>query len=294
MPDKKQQTSFSLIQDISSLEELLVKELLFSKSSVKKYLSKNQMSHSFSKGDVVHLPVDLMNRGCINPNYSEEDLEVINEDDNFIAINKNSSLHGHPLEYSEENSVLNFLRNKYSFEHLAFKQESPESTLLYRLDFETSGVLIFAKNEKAYKSIRENFNSIVKEKIYHLLVKGDFDQDGVHRHTLTPSGKKGSVMKAQIEGENPVQIEVSKLQYDQAKDVSTLEVKLGRGARHQIRSQMQALGHPIIGDELYGGEKSSRLFLHAYKYSFETSEYSFSATAKNELFFDLSHLNSGL
>lgn len=65
------------------------------------------------------------------------------------------------------------------------------------------------------------------------------------------------------------ELEVQKLSFNERTNRSLLQVSLKTGLRHQIRVQLAHLGYPLIGDELYGGESSSRLHLHAYRYQFQ-------------------------
>ena len=85
----------------------------------------------------------------------------------------------------------------------------------------------------------------------------------------------------------------SKVSYVQEDNVSLVEIKLKSGYRHQIRAQLSSLGFPIVGDELYGAQACSRVFLHAleYAFEFEGKSYSWCATS-NGLFCDFLNLDS--
>ena len=267
-----------ILKSYSSLEELLTKELLFSKNFLKRTLPKNYLSKEIREKDELYIDQNILNRGFINPNSELGEIEVLNENDNYVAFNKPSGIHGHPHEYGETNTVLNYIRSNFCFEHLSFIQKSSESTLLYRLDRDTSGVLIFAKNMNSYEEIRKSFSSATREKQYLAIVDGKFDKEGEHFHDLVSSGEKGSKMKALKSSEKSVCIETLNLSYNEDENVSLVLVKLGKGVRHQIRCQLSAIGFPILGDSLYGGREEKRLFLHAYKYSFD----SFSAESRQE------------
>ncbi|WP_372654054.1 RluA family pseudouridine synthase [Halobacteriovorax sp.] len=287
--------NFCTLKPYKSLEELLTKELFFSKSLIKKFLSKRKLQYSLKERDEILIPYEILNSGYINPVYSGEEIQVLKEDENFIAVNKPAGIHGHAHNYSETNTVLNFIRSEKNFPVFLQKSAEAESNLLYRLDRETSGVLIFAKNMKSFKSVRGSFAESAKEKTYLAVVSGKFDQEGDHEHYLESFGEKGSKMRTSESGNKKVRIATKLVNYNSEKDISLLEVRLGQGVRHQIRCQLSAIGFPILGDDLYGGQLSERLFLHAYKYKIELDSSSFEAESKEEkLFLSLFDLNSCL
>ncbi len=285
--------NFCTLKSFKSLEELLTKELSFSKSLIKKYIPKRKLQYALKERDEVSIPLEILNNGYINPIYSGEEIIILKEDENFIAVNKPAGIHGHPHNYSETNTVLNFLRSMKSISIFAEKSSDAESNLLYRLDMHTSGVLIFAKNKEAFSKVRSAFVESVKKKTYIAVVSGKFDQEGDHDHYLESFGEKGSKMRPTESGSHKVRISTKLLQYNSEENVSLVEVKLGQGVRHQIRCQLSAIGFPILGDELYGGAGSNRLYLHAYKYEIKVDEFNFEAESREEkLFLTLFDLNS--
>lgn len=290
-----QDKNFCTLKSFKSLEELLTKELSFSKSLIKKFLPKRKLQYAIKERDELLLPLEILNNGFINPIYDGEGITFLSEDENFIALNKPAGIHGHPHNYSETNTVLNFLRSRKTFPVFTNKSADAESNLLYRLDRETSGVLIFAKSNEVYKKVRSSFTESVKKKTYIAVVSGEFNQEGDHGHFLESFGEKGSKMRAVESGTNKVQINVTLLKYNSDKDLSLVEVKLGQGVRHQIRCQLSSIGFPILGDELYGGTASERLYLHAYKYEIQLDGLNFKAESREEkLFLALFDLNSCL
>ncbi|WP_127714775.1 RNA pseudouridine synthase [Halobacteriovorax sp. HLS] len=284
-----------ILKNYSTIEELLSKELLFSKSFLKKTFAKNFLNKKVMSKDELYLPLDILNKGLINPIYSNQKIEKIFEDENFLVINKPFGIHGHPHTYLETDTVLNSIRSEYCYEHLTYFQESAESTLLYRLDKETSGVLIFAKSLELHNKCRENFSKIAKRKEYLAVVRGDFNKDGQHQHELTTFGPKGATMKATPCSGSGVTLEVEKIDYNEQENLSLVKVLLGRGVKHQIRCQLAQIGFPILGDILYGGSESERLFLHAHRYQLEFEGHQLDAIARpSDLFLRFFNLNSGL
>jgi 23S rRNA pseudouridine1911/1915/1917 synthase len=181
------------------------------------------------------------------------DIEVIYEDSNIIAINKPAQVDSYDIE-----GVLE------------------EARLLHRLDRDTSGVLLFGKNEEFItKAIRAFKNrEVIKE--YVAWVDGVFYEEMVIDepiHTIK-KGKAFSLIDP-VRGKKAVTI-VKPQEVQGKKSKVDIEIKTGR--THQIRVHLAHIGYPIIGDELYGSPtKSKRILLHAKRvkildYEFEAKE----------------------
>jgi 23S rRNA pseudouridine1911/1915/1917 synthase len=266
-----------------------------SKAQLKKAeLPKKWLELPNKKGETWRLPVDLVNHGKIAPFYHGPSSMVINESKNFLAIHKPAQIHSHPLCYTDTNTALNALYELNRAELLEINTSHYDRSLLYRLDFETSGVVIFAKSELAYQEVRENFNELAKEKIYLAIVHGKIEKQGKFTHYFKSSGPGGERQKVFESGDGHQGIlELTVLEYSTEKNLSLVKVKLQTGLRHQIRAQLSYLGHPLLGDEFYGGEKSERLYLHAYQYTLNAMNETFTAIdTKAELFDSFFDLNS--
>ena len=132
--------------------------------------------------------------------------------------------------------------------------------LVHRLDRETSGVMMFAKNEAFAEKLRADWNALT-EKTYLARVAGVLDADeGVYESNLLED-RDGYRVRSVAQGGKPARTSWRKLSVT---DGTTLvEVKLHSGRKNQIRVHFSEAGHPVIGDEKYGGEKASRMYLHA-------------------------------
>ena len=246
--------------------------------------------------EVWHLPIDLVNAGKIAPLYEGGKTFILKESEHFLALHKPFNLHSHPLRYSDTNTLLNALYELQRVELLNINSSNHDRALLYRLDFETSGVLILAKSEEAYQAVRKDFNQLAKEKSYLAVVRGKFDKNGSHTHFLKASGVGGEKQKVFNEGmDQRAELSVQLVEYSEKENLSLIKVTLKTGLRHQIRAQLSHLGFPLLGDELYGGEKAQRLYLHAYQYSLNSMGEVFEVTDKEaELFNSFFDLNRTL
>lgn len=262
----------------------------FLKDSFQKDFLKKQLR---SKTEIT-IPVDFANDKRISPVYSAPlKPAILAETDLFLAVHKPMGIHSAPLRYSDENCLHAWLRENNHFHALNVNREEYNRGLLNRLDFETSGVLIFAKDEDVYQKIRKSFSSYFLQKYYYAVVEGRPEVRGELKNFLFASGKKGK--KVMIgDGESNAHLSYETIASNATQ--SLLKVKLGTGHRHQIRVQLAHLGHPIVGDELYGNA-GQRLYLHAYEYAliYEGKEYLFQDTQLDDfkkLFPNFLNLNS--
>ena len=181
---------YQLIDSVNSVEDFLKDTFQCSSNRLKKYFDKSFLDRALKARSVISLPIDFVNDGLINPEYQGPDIEIIFEDKNFLVMNKPANIFVHPLKYSEKNNCLSFLRIKYP-DILKTNSSKYDRGLLYRLDFETSGVLIYAKEEKAYCYLRENFKTIARKKIYRCLVDGECKLSGDFVHYFDSTEEKG-------------------------------------------------------------------------------------------------------
>lgn len=250
-----------------SLKDALQRAIGCSGQQIKRYFSSKQQDHEIRAKDISRLPLDLVNHLQINPHYDGPPMKILAETDEYIALHKAPEIHCHPQKYSDTNTVLNYLVTQNYWKSLNINQENYDRGLLYRLDYETSGVLILAKNASLLKAVRNDFKTEMKRKFYWAIVEGNFDKDGLWTHYLRSKGSKGSkqeVFDQKVDESLEGSLSVLKLMESEGK--SLLLINLKSGLRHQIRAQMAHLGFPLLGDELYGGKKAERLFLHALRY----------------------------
>ena len=282
---------FCWLNDWPLLKSALQETLGSSGQLLKKHFSSKELARSIRKGEVIRLPVDLINHMGINPIFIGPTPSVIKETADYIVIHKPAGVHTHPHCYSDQDTLLNFLAQNGCWKALDVNKLNYDRGLLYRLDFETSGIMLAAKNEKYFSEMRTNFKTAMKSKFYWAIVEGDFNQEGSWTHYFKGSGAKGAKQRVEVSRfpeSDEGSLEVKKVMT--SNDKSLLLINLNSGLRHQIRAQLAALGFPILGDELYGGNQAERLFLHAWRYEWTEIEEDNSADLF-DCFFDL---NSGL
>ena len=181
---------------------------------------------------------------------SEEiDLDVIHEDENIIIINKKSGIVVHPGAGNWSGTVLNGLINK-----IDSKSFDSNPGIVHRLDKETSGVMIVAKNYSAHSFISKQFEDRKVKKIYNALVWGKVKQNGVIKGNIVRNNRDRKIFRMT---ESKGRYSMTNYQrLDILGPFSYLELSPQTGRTHQIRVHMKSIGHPIVSDSAYSGGKT--------------------------------------
>lgn len=211
----------------------------------------------------------------IDLNYQEDnsniiptkmDLNIIYEDDWLLILNKPAGIAIHPSILHYEDSLSNGIRSY--FDSIGLKKKIRP---VNRLDSNTSGIVVFAKCEYIQEALIQQMMKKTFQKNYIAFVNGILEEkDGTV--CLPIARKKNSIIERCIDFENGqnsiTHYKVLKENID--KNISMVECKLETGRTHQIRVHMAAIGHPLIGDSLYGiiSDFIDRQALHCYKIQF--------------------------
>lgn len=195
-------------------------------------------------------------------------LDVLYDDEDLLIINKQPGLVVHPAAGNKTHTLVNALKH-YFGQNLSKYGGEDRSGIVHRLDKETSGLMIVAKNDAAHKDLAKQFKQRIVKKSYIVLVKGVVQHD--QGKCDQPIGKAKVFRKKMIvehgAGKNAFS-EYSVVR--RFRNATLLQVKIHTGRTHQIRVHMAYLGHPVIGDLVYGVSSPliSRQFLHASKLEF--------------------------
>jgi 23S rRNA pseudouridine1911/1915/1917 synthase len=184
------------------------------------------------------------------------ELPIIYEDKDVIVIDKPTGVISHSRgRYWYEPSVASFVRQITG-------QEGERSGIVHRLDRDTSGVMICAKNAEALSILQKQFSSRKVHKTYRAIVSGHVAQEhAIIDMPIERNPKKPQTFRVGANGKQ-AQTEYQVIMTLNSHD--KLELKPLTGRTHQLRVHLRQLGHPIVGDSLYGIEAAERLFLHAY------------------------------
>lgn len=262
--DGRPWVEISTIQDFNTAELFLKEVLLASGQSIKSQgFERTWLSSPLKQRQTFKVPLELLNRAEIWPTFSGPSPAIISEDPPFVALHKPAGVHTHPTAYEDTPNLLSWLVTQGRHDLLKVNPQGPDRGCLYRLDFPTSGLVLYAKSTEVYQEARKNFAALFLRKIYLCVVKGNPGEAQDVVHHLVPFGPKGATMKVASTGQR-AQLSYKTLQT--AGEYSLVQVQLKTGLRHQIRVQLAALGFPLVGDTQYGGEAAERVFLHCYRY----------------------------
>lgn len=177
-------------------------------------------------------------------------LEIVYEDDDLAVINKPQGLCVHPAVGNEEHTLVNALT--YRYQNLSDVNGNFRLGIVHRLDKDTSGLMVIAKNNKAHQNLEKQIQTKSCKRKYLALVVGCFkEKDGVINKNLIRSKKNR--LKYEVCGEFEGRTaETHYKTLEIFKGYSLVEFELKTGRTHQIRVHTSYFGHPIVGDKLYG------------------------------------------
>lgn len=250
----------------------------WSKKEIKQYLSHGSISvngkartkynYQLKPGDTVDISSEkeaankqLLTKSFIHPVYEDDDLIVVDKPSGLLTI-ANETNYSDTLYYK----VTDYVRTALSYERSAGKKEA-RIFIVHRLDQDASGLIVFAKNEKAKIDLQGNWDTAGKK--YYAVVEGcPKEKTGEIRSYLTEN-EAYRVYSASKSGQGKLAV----TQYKVIKAIpgySLLDVALITGRKNQIRVHFSEIGCPIIGDRKYGAKTNpvKRLGLHAYYLNF--------------------------
>ncbi len=208
-------------------------------------------------------------------------LRVLAGSDRWLVADKPAGVATHPLRAEERGTLANAVAAEYP-ECADASLEPREGGAVHRLDADTSGCVLFARDREAWEALRAQLTARTVEKVYLALVAGRVSAAGVCSVPLAQrAGRSVPVPEAGARPPSrtgtPRPAETRWVVGHAFAHHTLLEVRIPTGAMHQIRAHMAFLGHPVAGDLDYGGAAAAipgleRQFLHAWKLGFERPE----------------------
>jgi 23S rRNA pseudouridine1911/1915/1917 synthase len=185
-------------------------------------------------------------------------LPIIYEDDDCIVIDKPLGVLSHSKgAFNPEATVASWLSQYLN------GISGERAGIVHRLDRLTSGVMVCAKNDRSQAWLQKQFSQRKTKKTYVAIVSGKLTEDvAVIDMPIERNPKKPQTFRVGINGKSAVTAYKLIKQTDR---YTMLELKPTTGRTHQLRVHLKQLGHSIVGDPLYGGEKAERMFLHAFE-----------------------------
>lgn len=210
---------------------------------------------------------------------SDLELSILFEDEFLFAVHKPAGLPCLPADSGDRQNLLSAVVSRYP-DQAHLDPETGEGGLTHRLDNGTSGILLWAKQAEVKKRLRALHREGKIRKEYQAWVHGTMDQDGVISHPIAHDPKNAAKMRviASETVSSKWKARPALTQYQILKTTekfTLLRLGLSKGVRHQIRVHLAALGHPIVGDALYGSSVEfplGRHLLHAHRLDFSHPE----------------------
>jgi 23S rRNA pseudouridine1911/1915/1917 synthase len=201
-------------------------------------------------------------------------LQILYEDADVVVVDKPAGMVVHAGAGHGRGTLVNALLHRFGT--LSSVNGDLRPGIVHRLDRETSGVLVVARTDRAHQSLAEQFHARDVEKIYLALVHGRLKQaQGRITAPIARDPVRRIRMTARLATGRTALTEYHVL--EQFEKFSYLEVRIGTGRTHQIRVHLASIGHPIVGDRLYGAPAAiaglpplGRFFLHAHRLRFRS------------------------
>ena len=265
--DYKNLKQFVVKQQCELLEFLLMTFKDQSRNSVKSLLGSHRVSidgapvtqfnFKLYPGDTVIISSNPIRK------KTRSNLPIIFEDNDLIVINKPSKLLSVPSD-NEKGSTAFRMVNDY----LQQKDKHNRAFIVHRLDEDTSGVLMFAKNDKMARALTygDNWNNLVKKRGYYAIVEGTLDKKEGTIRSYLKKNSQNMMFSSKKKGDGQLAITNYKI-IEENGQYSLADVDIKTGRKNQIRVHFGDLGHFIIGDDKYGEPSNpiKRLGLHAYE-----------------------------
>ena len=204
-----------------------------------------------------------ISRAKHNREFRHPMLKLLYEDAYLIVVEKKEGLLSVATDHQKERTAQHILN-----EYVKRENRNNRIYVVHRLDRETSGIMMYAKDEKTQHTLRDNWHHIVTDRRYVTIVQGEMEKDQGSVESWLTDRKLYVSSSAHDDGGKYALTHYRTIK--RANGYSLLEVQLETGRKNQIRVHMQQLGHPVLGDERYGCEANplGRMALHAFKLCF--------------------------
>ena len=234
------------------------------RTNVKELLRHNQVKVNDEVVTQFDLPISPADSVYVNltrefPRFYNRRLKIVYEDDDIIVVNKGYGLLSMGNDKVKDGTAYSILK-----EYVKWVDPRQKIFVVHRLDRDTSGLMMFAKNIEAKEAMQHNWNNMVLNRTYVAVVEGSVDDDEGTIRTYLAENSKYEVYVT----DNPQEGQLAVTRYKvlaRKNGYTLMELELDTGRENQIRVHMKHIGHPIAGDRRYGAKSSPihRLALHA-------------------------------
>ena len=249
-----------VVEKNSELLDYLYNNLDMPKKRIKQYLTHGSIyvnnnkttkyNYKLVKGMNIVIDTDSKNKKSLP-------FEVLFEDNHIIVVNKPSGLLTIATNKEKEKTLYHIVRD-----YLISKDKTSRIFIVHRLDKDTSGIVVLAKDEKTKNTLQENWNEYVDLREYVAVVHGKLKKE---EDTITQYLKETKTNLVYVSRDKDGKEAITNYKViGENKDYSLLEIKISTGRKNQIRVAMATIKNPIVGDKKYGIKDGyDRLYLHA-------------------------------
>jgi len=231
----------------------------FSRSKIQNFIKSGSIkindtikkpSYCLKEGDKIDFEISDTETLSIKPQNIP--LDIVYEDENMLVVNKPSGMLTHPTTVEKENTLVNALLYKFG-DNLSDINGEFRRGILHRLDRNTSGLLMIAKNNKAHEFLANQIKEHSIEKKYRAVVKGVIKEDEFE--ITEPIGRNPNQPHKMMVREDGKPSKTILKVVERFQDATFVELTLVTGRTHQIRVHMKHINHPVYNDTLYGAGK---------------------------------------
>lgn len=244
-----------LIENLKGKSRNNIKSLLSNKNVLVNNRITTQYNTPLTKGQIVR--VSRPDNSYVNEQCA---LDILYEDNRIIVVDKPAGLLSISTDKERERTAYHLI-----MDYVRIKSQNNRIYVVHRLDRDTSGVLVFAKDEEVKLALQENWADIVLSRGYTAVVEGHMSTTSGEVKSWLKETKTHFVYSSHIKGDGLEAITKYTVLHS-GTNYSLLDVRIETGRKNQIRVHMRDLGHPITGDKKYDAETNplKRLALHAH------------------------------
>lgn len=256
---------------------IALEEKDLSRSQVKKLIEdeailvngeKSKSSYKVQSGDLVEISIVQPKKMEIKAENIR--LDIVYEDKDIAVINKAQGMVVYPAVDHSSGTLVNALL--YHFSELSAIGGDMRPGIVHRLDKDTSGLMLIAKNDKAHMRLSQDLKNRDVKRVYRALVHGTVkSEEGTVKAAIgrNPSNR----VKMAVTEKNNREAQTHYRVIESYEDFTLLELELETGRKHQIRVHMSYINHPVVGDPVYSSQKNKfgikKQLLHAYQLAFK-------------------------
>ena len=238
-----------IVQNVDNLTRSYIKNLI-DDELVTVNGKKQKAGYSLKENDIINIQIPEDKEA----NIKAEDikLNIMYEDDDILIVDKEKGMVVHPANGNYSGTMVNSLMYSHK-DKLSSINGTIRPGIVHRIDKDTSGILVVAKNDNAHKKLSEQFKVHSITRKYIALVKGIIKEDTMDiDYPIGRSSKDRKKMAVTYKNSKEAKTHIKVLKRFYNSNVTLVEATLETGRTHQIRVHMAYVGHPLVGDEVYG------------------------------------------